>query len=441
MNQGATICAAVWLGLIMALAAPAAAGTTGITENVTAQTSAPSLLDRLAERFPPLEINGYVETRAGMRTRNDPDEKGVSVAEATLQLEMFTYTDWADFKFKGDLRTDGVTESVVFDTREAWIFSRPSDNVDIKVGRQVLTWGTGGLVFLNDMFPKDWQSFFIGRDAEYLKAPCNSAKVGLFSHLANVDLVYTPRFEPDRYINGEYISYWSAADGERLGNDDILEVDTPNDWFEDDEFAMRVYRNVNNYELALYGYWGYWKDPKGVNDQGTATFPKLNTYGASVRGQVGPGIGNAEFAYYDSTQSNGGTNADVHNSQMRYVVGYGQEVWANCTLDLQYYVEQMLDYGEYRDRTTTGRPKDEFRHVITVQLSQLFMNQTLTLALDGYCSPSDEDAYLRPSAEYKISDTTVASVGANIFFGNHPETFFGQFSNNSNIYTSIRYSF
>jgi hypothetical protein len=120
------------------------------------------------DRLPPLELHGFLELRAGCRTQNDPYEKDASVMEARLQAEFYTYTDWAEFKYKGDVWGDGVTKEGKYDTREAWMFLRPTDSMDIKVGRQVLTWGTGDLVFLNDMFPKDWQSYFIGRDKEYL---------------------------------------------------------------------------------------------------------------------------------------------------------------------------------------------------------------------------------------------------------------------------------
>ncbi len=65
-------------------------------------------------------------------------------------------------------------------------------NRSITLGRQILTWGTGDLVFINDLFPKDWVSFFIGRDVEYLKAPSDALKVSAFSSWANLDLVYTP---------------------------------------------------------------------------------------------------------------------------------------------------------------------------------------------------------------------------------------------------------
>ena len=63
------------------------------------------------------------------------------------------------------------------DPREAWLSTQPLDFLDLKAGRQVVTWGTGDLLFINDLFPKDWQSFILGRDEEYLKAPSDTVKV------------------------------------------------------------------------------------------------------------------------------------------------------------------------------------------------------------------------------------------------------------------------
>ena len=80
----------------------------------------------------------------------------------------------------------------------------------MSAGRQVLTWGTGDLLFLNDLFPKDFVSFFIGRDDEFLKAPSNSLKFSSFARAANLDLVWTPIFASDRYITGERLSFYNA---------------------------------------------------------------------------------------------------------------------------------------------------------------------------------------------------------------------------------------
>ncbi|MCK4629255.1 MAG: hypothetical protein KAT56_09640, partial [Sedimentisphaerales bacterium] len=101
----------------------------------------------------PLEFNGFLEARGGYRFLNDHYEKDMSIMETRLQLDLFTYTDWAEFKFKGDTFGDMVTEDGHFDMREAYVSFSPLDFLDAKVGRQILTWGTGDLLFINDMFP------------------------------------------------------------------------------------------------------------------------------------------------------------------------------------------------------------------------------------------------------------------------------------------------
>jgi hypothetical protein len=314
--------------------------------------------------------------------------------------------------------------------------------MDVKVGRQVLTWGTGDLLFINDMFPKDWQSFFIGRDVEYLKAPSDAAKVSLFSDFANIDIVYTPQFDPDDFISGERISYWNSNMSSRAGRNAIQHTDKPDRWFRDDEIAVRVYRNINNYELAFYGYHGYWKSPGGQNTSGTqAIFPDLDVYGASLRGAVGEGIGNLEFGYYQSKDDEDGTNGRINNSQIRFLAGYKQEIGRDFTAGVQYYLEHMMDYDEHQASSPVGLESDRNRHVTTLRLTKLLMNQNLTLSLFTYYSPSDKDVYMRPKVNYKATDNLMLEAGANIFFGDYPDTFFGQFKNNTNIYTAIRYSF
>jgi len=243
----------------------------------------------------PIETHGFYEVRGGYRLQNDKHEKDMSIMENRFQLDLYSYLDWGDIRVKGDFYGDLVTEKGYFDLREANVFTRPTDFADLKVGRQILTWGTGDLIFINDLFPKDWQSFFIGRDVEYLKAPSDAGKLSLFSDMANLDITYTPQFDPDRFIKGERISYWNSNLGRLAGRDAIVHTDKPNDWFGDSEVAARLYKNISNYELAIYGYHGYWKSPGGQNATRTqAIFPDLNVYGASARGEVGKGIGNVE---------------------------------------------------------------------------------------------------------------------------------------------------
>jgi len=329
------------------------------------------------------------------------------------------------------------------DLREARISMTPVDFADLKVGRQILTWGTGDLIFINDMFPKDWQSFFIGRDQEYLKAPSDSAVVSVFTETVNFDLVYTPRFDSDRYIDGSRISYFNPSLGRIAGRDAIVEVDKRDTWFKDDEVALRLFRNLRGYELALYGYRGYWKSPAGMDPaNGKSTFPPLSVYGSSVRGPAGPGIANLEFGYYNSRSDEGGDDPLIRNSELRFLAGYEQELATDLTAGLQYYLEYMLQYNAYRDTLPPGQhPRDEARHLLTLRLTQLLMRQNLKLSFFGYYSPSDEDFYLRPNVSYKIDDHWTAEIGGNVFWGEHDWTFFGQFRDNTNVYAGVRWGY
>jgi hypothetical protein len=389
------------------------------------------------------EVYGFYEARGGYRLQNDAQEKDMSIMEARTQIELQSLPEWGTLTVKGDAYVDGVTERGEFDLREANLSITPMDFLDVKVGRQILTWGKGDLLFINDMFPKDWQSCFTGRDTEYLKAPSDAAKFGVFSEIVNLEVVYSPQFDPDRYIKGERLSYWNGTLQQIAGQNAVIHSEKPNGMFQQDEVAARLYQSFGGVQVALYGYWGYWKSPGGYNNAQTkALFPSLDVYGASVEGPVGPGIFVAETGYYDSKEDSDGTNGLVNNSEMRYLLGYKQEIARDFTAGVQYYVEQLLDYGEYLRSLGAGNAgKDEFRHLITLRLTRLLMNQNLTCSLFTYYSPTDEDAYLRPNIGLKLNDRTAVAVGGNVFIGDEDHTFFGQFEDNTNAYVSVRYSF
>jgi len=397
-------------------------------------------------------LTGFWEARGGIRTQNDAHERDASLGETRLQLETQKHLRSLLLKVTSDFIYDPVFDhhsirlekgEGFIDLREAHILLSPLDFLDIKLGRQILTWGTGDMLFLNDLFPKDWKSFFIGRDIEYLKAPSDAVKVGFFTGIANLEVVYTPRFDPDRFIEGKRISYWNSSLGRRAGRDINVDVIKNDDWFKDNELALRLFRNVRGYELAAYGYYGFWKSPAGLDPvTSEAIFPDLVTFGASMRGKLFQGIGNLEFSYYLSQDDESGRNPFIKNSEFRNLIGYEQELARNFTVGVQYYLEYMLDYQTYVHNLPPGSKKaDEDRHVITFRITKLLMNQNLTLSLFAYYSPSDQDTYLRPLIHYKINDHWSAETGGNIFWGNNDDTFFGQFEKNSNLYAGLRYGF
>ena len=349
---------------------------------------------------------------------------------------------WAIFQFKGDLVGDLVEEKGRGEMRELNAAFSPLENMDVKIGRQTLTWGTGDLLFINDLFPKDWESFFIGRDDEYLKAPSDSVKVGLFSDIANLDFVWSPVFNGSTYIDGSRISYWNPILARTAGRDFVFDDHERNRFFKDSEYALRLSKTLGSTETALYGYYGFWKTPEGLDPIGMKLYyPKLSVYGASVRSPLMGGISNLEIGYYDSREDRKGDDPLVRNSEFRFLAGFEREVSKDFICGFQYYMEWMSDYDDYEKNLGSGPKRDELRHMLTARLTKLLMNQNLNLSLFAYYSPSDQDTYIRPKVRYKMTDAWALEVGGNIFHGSDDHTFFGQFRDTTNAYAGVKMSF
>ena len=155
-----------------------------------------------------LRWTGFVEAAAGGRLQNDALlDDTLTLGDLRARLETEWSNDKVTIDFKADAWYDAVPSELDANIRELSLAVSPTAQTDLIVGRQVLTWGTGDLLFLNDLFPKDWVSFFAGRDTEYLKAPSNAVRATWYSKPVNIDFAWTPVFEPDVYLDGERFSF------------------------------------------------------------------------------------------------------------------------------------------------------------------------------------------------------------------------------------------
>jgi hypothetical protein len=251
----------------------------------------------------------------------------------------------------------------------------------------------------------------------------------------NFDFVYTPEFDPDRFITGERISYFYRSNSSLAGKSQIIRPDYP----DDETIAIRAHRLWASEELSIYYNNGRWTQPLGFNpDTDQAIFPRLETFGASWRQPFAGGILNIAAGQYGSLDDPHGDNPNIQNSQTRGLIGYEKELAKNLTGSFQYYIEQTRDYSAIG--ISNGLP-DRTREVLTARLTKLMMMQDLRLSLFVFYSPSDQDGYARPTLNYSFNDEWKASFGGNLFFGETQRTFFGQLENNSNAYLSIQRHF
>lgn len=417
---------------------------------VTALMAAGLLFSATSSVQADVYIDGFLQTLHGARlNENNPTATEMTASETRLQLRAEHFGDGGEFFGRLDFVYDGVdTAQYDWELREGYLKFSMGQNFDFKLGRQILTWGTGDLLFINDVFAKDYRSFFIGRDDQYLKAPQNSMRVDYYLGANSISLVWTPIFEPNRLPTGRKLSFFNGQ--QIVGEGFSFDPPTPEAKFENGEFAARLDRTLLGYSTVLYFYKGFYKAPMGVEMTSTGSeivpipiYPELNLYGASVRGPLAGGIVWLETGYFDSRQDQKGDNPLMPNSQITGLIGFERQVATNLTMNAQWQAESMDHYECYRvQKEAAGlHVRDKVRHLLTSRITKLMVDELLTLSAFWFYSPTDEDGYGRFSASYKHSDEITLALGGNLFWGEQAATEFGQLQWNDNVYLKVTYGF
>ncbi len=395
-----------------------------------------------------VDINGFfLGNFAGRLTGQRPDgdeSSGFLLAEERLRLDVSAWPEImeASARVKGDFFHDAVSGEFDIDLREAYLDYSTGD-FDFRLGRQIATWGVGDLIFINDVFPKDWESFFSGRPLEYLKIGVDGFRLRYSSNIINAVLFVIPFFEPDHLPTAARFSFFDP-----FVRVPAREEKKPTVTYENTEAALRLYRKISNIDVSLYAYRGFWRTP-GIHPDNlvdparvTAFYPALSVYGVSVQGRIFRGVFSFEAGYYDSRDDEDGDDPETANSQARFLGGYQRRIWRDADLEVQYYAEVMADYSAYRKSLPAGFPaRREYRDVVTFRLDQLLAHQAWKISMICFYSPAEKDYLLQPLTTYKFSDSLAVTAGANIFGGKQNWTFFGQFDKNDNVYLSLRFDF
>ena len=383
-------------------------------------------------------FSGFVQQNTSFNTvAANPDGRHYKWQEERAQLKLDAGSGaWRMFA-KGDLAWDHLGRQDQSELREAYV-DYTAGNWDMRVGRQIITWGLGDLVFVNDVFPKDHEALFAGRPLDYLKRGVDAVKLGAYPEFANLELVLAPSFSESRIPDARRFHLYDpmpmAANRDNIkpGQGDV---------------GLRIYRDLAGWDAALYLYRGFQRTPSMRPDSMTAPtkisyfYPQLSIYGASASGRAGEGVLSLEAAWYDSRQDRSGNDFAVPNSQTRLLAGYQIQPVEDLSLSFQYYAEQMHDYNAYRAALPAGFPVEKrWSHTVTTRLTQFFLHQTLRLSVYASYNDSNGDQFLNPEIRYSFTDKIWGAVGANLYAGKAGGQF-GQLAQDDNLYLHLRYEF
>jgi len=383
-------------------------------------------------------LSGFLQQNTAFNTAAaNPDGYHQKWLEERAQIKLDATGGAWHLLAKGDFAYDHLGRQDQSELREGYI-DYTGNNWDLRLGRQVITWGLGDLVFVNDFFPKDHEALFAGRPLEYLKRGVDAVKLGAYPEFASFELVLAPGFRESRIPDAR--RFWLYDPMPAVVSRKTVKP-------EQGDFGLRAYRDIAGYDAALYLYRGFQRTPSMRPDSMvsptriTYFYPKLSAYGASLSGRAGEGVLSLEAAYYDSREDRAGSDFAVPNSQTRLLTGYQIQPAEDVSLSFQYYAEIMHDYDTYLTTLPTGFPVDKrWSHTVTARLTQFFLHQTLRLSAYASYNASNSDHFVNPELRYSFTDKVWGAVGAN-FFGGKPWGQFGQLARDDNVYLHIRYEF
>jgi hypothetical protein len=384
-----------------------------------------------AEDKQSIQVNGFfLGNYTGRITDEHPGDKeggDFLLEEERIRLEFLTRAEpSSSLIINGDILHDSMTKESSINIREAYL-NHSSGNINYRLGRQIITWGVGDLIFINDIFPKDFNSFFSGRPMDYLKIGVDALKMHLSSDIASGEIVVMPFFEPDNLPSEKRFIYPFQSDLKK-------KINKPTPSYNNMELAVRLYKYFMETDISVYSYRGFYHQPAFHSDSTEITgfFPHLSVYGLSGQRNLLNGVGSLELGYYDSQDDRKGDDPAIPNSKYKILMGYQQEVLTDFTLGLQYYREEIVQDSDSAEQN---------RDLVTLRLTRFLNYQIWRLSLFAFYSLSDKDYLAIPEILYKISDQFSITTGANIFGGERETTFFGYLDKNDNIYINIRFDF
>lgn len=400
----------------------------------------------LAVSLPPayagdLSIHGFLQGNYSFDAgKSNPDGGHSKWSEERGQLKLDGSSEPLHLLIKTDVFYDNIIGKGDGELREGYV-GYTGKAWDLRLGRQIITWGVGDLLFINDFFPKDYEAFFSGRPLEYLKKGVDGVKLGLYREIASFELIVTPFFEPNKLPDSKRFWMYDPMPGTA-----DREKKEPAANLNNTEWALRAYRDIAGFDASLYFYRGFFRSPSMRPDslampaRITLFFPELSIYGLSLQKGALGGVLSLEGGYNDSRADTHGTDPFTPNSETRFLAGYQRQVIEDFTVGVQYSGEYMHKYSAYEKNLVPGFPKDpNYRQLASLRLTYFLLNQNLRLSCFSFYGITDRDYLLNPEVKYNFTDNVWGALGANIFGGKKNTTQFGSLDGNDNVFLQIRY--
>lgn len=325
-----------------------------------------------------------------------------------------------------------------FFLREAYLYYGKS-SVDIRAGRQIITWGVADAIRLTDIIsPMDFTEF-LTQDYDDIRIPVNGIRVRYTRPKWSAEAIMIP-VSSFYELSTDSDNPW-AVNLPGVAVPYSINLDNmPEKQFRNMEYGGRIGAYLSGVDFNLYALRTWNKMPvfrKTIAADGSLScdgeYRRMTMLGADLSIPLGKFVVRAEAAEYLGEAQEPVVNADVvTRNSTNALIGVDWYAGNDWQLGLQYS-------HKYISGKMSGISSYKNSGMATVRISKDLLHNTLSISNFGYVDVANGGVYNRLYADYALTDQIHAFLGYDFFHADKGQ--FAMYDCNSEVWIKLKYSF
>ena len=423
------------------------------------------MLIAIATPAPALELNGYFQAGAGVRTKGSPDALIYNRQMANFKLQAEPY-EKAYLRFEVDVWNDLPSfddgSKVRTRLREGYL-RMDLGKLGVKIGRQQIAWGQAdGIIVADQVSPFDLENFIVPKFDEIRLGVDALQLTYYFDSGRELDLVYIAQFEsPDFPEEDSPWRFVTDDELDRIAQDlgvpippsiRIGPTDDPPDGIKQAEGGIR-FKSYDSVADWAIGYLYSWDDRPFLKidpTQGlaTPTHERYHLVTATAVAPVGPALLKVESALeldrhlnaFNPGTANDGFASKENVWRTLFGADFKPKVrfWEQPDAGIQFIVDKVFS-------PESGLAIEEDTYLASIRLSAAYRNETIKPWILLIGNVRGADTWLQTRVDYEPFDNWRFTLEADMFWGHAYDGdnggIYGSFHANDFVGGSIRWSF
>ena len=331
--------------------------------------------------------------------------------------------DLRDVDYSNNELKEQRHETELFD---AYIEGSFADNIDMKLGRQVVVWGRSDTIRITDVInPLDNRRPGMV-DIEDLRLPVAMVKFDFF--LGDWRVTPIAILEQRFSKNPAFGSAFNPMENPYLSEDDYKDI----------TYGLSIGGefsgwDVNFYAARLHDDTGYVK----FGDKPTFTHDKVNMFGTALNVLSGAWLFKTELAYFNGLKYT--TTQNKEFSRTDALIGLEYKGISDTMISYDVSLRHLNSYDNALKNERIPTDKNTYQHAFRVTAD--FMNATLSAnyLISLYGKNLDEGGFQRAWIKYELGEGIYTNFGVVDYIGG--STLFDNIKKNDMVFIDISYNF